>query len=236
MSISLIFDQSPAVQALANHALKQLGFEPVSRTGFLPDLLEELTPGLLIASSPIAAEFRSILKGKSLKLLLIGETSVKVPNCLTITKPFTSEELLQRLKLLTSTPAIKITHDLRINFIDPLTAALVAKSFEARGLSTTTDAGCALLEVGDSPESSEILFESSSTLDSRVLFAEVGKLLPLVPTTPIQMPLSERERLLLSKLLIRELETKLSETTALRNREWNKLRGEIGSVLEEFFK
>lgn len=254
MPRALIFDQNAASQALATHALKQLGFEAVARTGDLFDILEELSPELVILplESASLARLRQEIKKKPRRILFVrGENSdsIAFPNSRELRKPFRSEDLQKELKALISEPISEITADISLKLNDPVVRSVLELGLRARGLEVegeTSEGSVTFVVVTDDnqigsrdwyrPQHGELIRISSGeeSLREKVLL----RLSELFTFTPIQipeMPLSEAERALLSKIVIREIEAKLSRAPALRNRNWELLKAEIIEVLDGIF-
>jgi hypothetical protein len=244
MPIALVFDQNPAVQALAGHALKQLGYEPVSRTGSVLALLEEFDSDLLICSTTLVKELCPTLKIGKLRVLFIApaEVPLSLPNSAFIKKPFSSEQLLTVLKTLTVLDCSPVEYDIELKLNSVPLEEVVRLGLGARGLRVAPRdiVGRSLITLGSIKDASEndsiIKLDLEKRPLSETLFAAIENYLPMSVPEVKSMPLGEGERELLSKMLVREIESKLSETNTLRSRDWTGLRKELHLVLEEFFK
>ncbi len=253
MPKALILDQNPAIQALANHCLKQRGFEPVARSGSLRPLVDELSPQIVIAAADAVTDLQELAKKFGTKFLLVGASAASPPLCVKfIQKPFNSEQLQARLdELLRVELPIEPLVEVSLKISDGYTLELIQMALEARGVTVAIAAEGAIATaqylITDErasdrltwyePEMGEVIEIDPADRDiSTSLFERLKPLLATKAAPTAALPLSSQERAVLTKALLKEIEVTLNKTPALRNRKWDEVCVQLNETIQAFFK
>lgn len=241
MPTALIYDQNPALQAQAAHALKLNGFDPITRSGGpLKEILEELNPELVITSAQYQSILRRLLLNFPFLTVLISEeleTKTKLPFSALLQRPFKTElltEVIARLKSLRQTP---LAGHVCLNLKDSSLSQLLELALRARAISVSN--GATLFYITDTPTDQhfgeQLIIQDFSRPLSDTLLKYLETELELPSPAKVPMPMTEAEEQLLRRTILKSVERTLSESKAFRHRQWQTVIEELNLVFTELF-
>jgi hypothetical protein len=241
MPTALVYDQNPALQVQANHALKINGFDPISRTGGpLAEIVEELSPELIITTPQHLITLRSALLAYPFYTVLISDelsSKPKLPFSALLQRPFKTERLTEAITRLKALTLLPIAGQVSLLLENQTWARLLELALHERGVSVKT--GPTLFTITDKPQAEQfgeqLLIQDFSHPLSESLLRYPEAELKLEPPPKQPMPMTENEAQLLRRTLLKALEGSLAESKAFRRRQWDTVVKELNLVFSELF-